>query len=448
MSTARAGCGKYGFFTGICIIAEFRRKPCGVWTVFCSYFFLDPWINLQQLCSLYNVKGVVVKKGAWFIWAFTVLALIAGCSSGNSPDGGSGALSLSLSDSATEQYRAVYVTIDEVMVHLGGDEESPDNWKPVMMSPKTVNLLELVNGVREELGVVALDSGHYTQMRLIVGQRPDSSLNLLSTGHPYANYIIDQNDPPNVRELKIPGGHHTGIKIVHGFNIDPNFTTELILDFDAHRSVVQAGSSGKWLLKPTIRVAELTQSAIIEGTVTSDDVPGAGIEGALVSVQRYNAGAADPRNRVVVDAATVTDANGNYQLIVAPGKYLLVVCAPEKQVSFGGIEVSSFLEVDRVLAAGAAGQVSGDLLIPGGGTEQHAVLSFRQKVDVEGAEKYIEIKSVNVLNAGTYSIHLPANPMLPGYTLIASSLNYLSQTYTGIVVPEGGVMLQNISLLK
>jgi hypothetical protein len=39
------------------------------------------------------------------------------------------------------------------------------------------NLCELVNGVREELGLASLRSGHYTQMRLIIGRDPDDGIN-------------------------------------------------------------------------------------------------------------------------------------------------------------------------------------------------------------------------------------------------------------------------------
>ncbi len=56
---------------------------------------------------------------------------------------------------------------------------------------KTYNLLELVNGVLEELGMTELPAGHYTQMRLFIGDDPDDGVNIFGDPHEFANYVID-----------------------------------------------------------------------------------------------------------------------------------------------------------------------------------------------------------------------------------------------------------------
>jgi uncharacterized protein DUF4382/carboxypeptidase family protein len=242
--------------------------------------------------------------------------LMTGCGGG----GGSGQIKLSLTDSATDQYNAVYVTIDSIEVHASN--MSDDSWVTLdnLTLPRTINLLDLMNGVREELGIASLSSGHFTQMRLIIGKTPDSGINILSQAHPFANYVIDINNV--VHELKVPSGFQTGIKIVGGFDVNDNETTELILDFDASASVVVAGKSGQYILKPTIKILETTDFAIVSGTVTSGV---AVVPGAMVSAQIFDPAAADPKDQVVIEAATVTDLNGNYKLFVRPGTYNFVV---------------------------------------------------------------------------------------------------------------------------
>jgi len=183
----------------------------------------------------------VLKLWVW-IASSLFIVMLAACGGGESSSSSTGTLSLSLSDATTDEYNAVYVTIEEVQVHK--DEDS--SWQVVASPNKTYNLLELVNGVREQLGIAELQTGHYTQMRLIIGETPDNGVNLLSEGNPHGNYIIDKSD--TYYELKIPSGYQTGIKIVHGFDITENQTTELILDFDASRSIVKAGNSGRILL--------------------------------------------------------------------------------------------------------------------------------------------------------------------------------------------------------
>jgi len=70
-----------------------------------------------------------------------------GCSGGGGSDSGTGTLSLSLTDATTDQYQAIYVTIKEVWVHVGGDEENDGNWEVVASPEKTYNLLELVKAM-------------------------------------------------------------------------------------------------------------------------------------------------------------------------------------------------------------------------------------------------------------------------------------------------------------
>lgn len=382
------------------------------------------------------------------------LLISCGDSGGGSGTGGAGSLALSLADSSTEEYRAVYVTIRSIEVHLGGNENRQGNWQNVDLPtnpntglPKeriTVNLLELVNGVREDLGIAELASGHFTQMRLIIDTVPDGTTNILSQGHPFANYVIDQSNPANVHELKIPSGLQTGVKIVGGFDIYPNQTTELILDFDACRSVVKAGNSGKWLLKPTIKIARLEDFSIINGIVTDDTIDENPIEGAMVSAQIFSGGDTETKDddALIIKTATITDSNGEYKLFVEPGTYNLVVYAEAKTPDFNKISTTpgEVLEgataEDFMLGDSDTGTVSGNIIISGAGDEQHATLSFRQEADCTLCAEYekIEIKAINVANNSSYDTGLPVGT----YSLTASSDGYLTQNPNDFDITDGG----------
>ena len=393
-----------------------------------------------------------------FLFAIITIFVLTACSGGGGgSNGGIGTLSLSLTDASSSDYKAVVVTIDEIQVHIKGNGNSPNNWKAVDMpiSPLTINLLDLVNGVREDLGLVDLKARSYTQMRLIIGDTPNPDT------LPFANYVITNTDPVEIHELKIPSGDKTGFKIVNGFTIAADQKTELILDFDACRSVVQAGNSGQWLLKPTVKVRNTANYVIIEGRVTDDTPSAMGINGVLVTVQKYDGTAIDPKDKVVVVAATLTDflkteagdeipdTEGNFSIFVEPlangEHYYLVAYKDEYIPDFLIItelaEGETKPDQDLILSEDGSGTVAGLVTINGAdNTEQYATLSFRQGVP---NDEMIEIKSINVLNTYPYSVDLPEEL----YTLVASTLfGFETEEYTSLTVETGVTTTQDVEL--
>ena len=275
-----------------------------------------------------------LHKSLTIISALMISALFLSCGSGGSGDsssGETGTVAMSLTDAMSNKFNAVYVTIDDVQVHLKGNGNGNNSWTSVSTPnlPKTFNLYDLTNGVREEIGLADLEAGDYTQMRLIIGEDPDSGINLFSEAHPHANYVIDTDD--NYQELKIPSGYQTGLKIVHGFTISANQTTELILDFLAEKSVVVSGNGENWHLKPTVKVGSTEELSIIRGKVTTDgSTP---IEGAVVSAQQFDGSAEDDKDKVTIQASTVTDSDGYFSLFVSPDAYNIVVYLPHVSVA-------------------------------------------------------------------------------------------------------------------
>jgi hypothetical protein len=373
-----------------------------------------------------NNQELTRMKGLRF-WLFIVLALfipalalLGGCGSSSSDGGGgTGTVSLSLTDATIDGVKAVYVTIEQVSVH----KDEGGGWQDIPVETKTHNLLELVNAVREELGIALLETGHYTQLRMKLTDQPDDGINILSESHPYGNYVID--DLNEYTKLKIPSGYQTGVKVVCGFDINLNQTTELALDFDALRSIVESGSSENLLLKPTIKVFELDEYSIISGTVTDGEN---GLQDVLVSAQDY-----DPTASDVVQASTTTDISGSYAIFVAPGTYSIVAYKDNYGPACAEIEAlpnTTHTEVDFQLASADTGTISGAVTIANGSEEQHVTISFRQSTQCSAEDKVIEIKSVNVLKDESYSKTLPVG----FYDVVAWTYNELTQEETNVEI--------------
>jgi len=265
------------------------------------------------------------RAGSWIMLVLAVFFFWScggggGGGSVSGSGGGTGTLSLGLVDAPGGNYKAVYVTIGQVQVcretgpcdGAGDGYDCECQWDTITTVNRTYNLLELVNGVMVSLGQKDLEAGIYHQMRLLLYDVPDDTLNILGNEHPFPQYVIDEDDV--VHAMKVPSGYQTGIKLVHSFEIVSGLTTELILDFDVARSVVKAGNSGKYILKPTIKVIGTYNRATVSGIVTSDEDTPVPLEGAMVTAWYQ-----DMDDNWIAAMSTMTDATGAYMLYLDLG---------------------------------------------------------------------------------------------------------------------------------
>jgi hypothetical protein len=282
-------------------------------------------------------------------------------------------------------------------------------------------------------------------MRLYLGDTPDDVENILGGAHPSPNYVIDNDD--DIHELKVPSGYQSGIKLVREFEIVAGLTVDLVLDFDASASVVKAGKSGKYLLKPTIKVIDTVNNAILNGTVSEViEEQQAGLAKASVSAQIYTANPDDAKDQVSVYTSTLTaeddDINnaGEYLMYLHPGTYNIVAykdgyiakCA-NISVSFGDVITQNFELSTADAIVSVVVNVSG---VPEG--EQSATISFRQEqgcTDEDGNivdGQVIEVDNLNVVNGDGYTINLPE-----GIYSVISSTDGMETSLQELTVEEG-----------
>lgn len=367
---------------------------------------------------------------AVFLMVLPLVSCGGGGSSGTA--GTTGTLGIGLTD-APGDYLNVFVTIDEIQVKQGLDD-GESGWLTVLTPGQTFDLLVLQNGVIADLGLAELEAGQYNQMRLILGELPETS------DHPFANYLIIEGESEPV-ELKVPSGYQTGIKIVQGFNIEVAGSTELILDFNAEKSVVQAGKSGNWLLKPTIKVLETVTysvSGVVNTVVETVPVP---INGATVSAQVYDSGTGD----ISVAGGTTTDFidpdEGAYKMYLPISQDMFNIVAtmdgysPECLVldaTSSGImayEGYNFTLTETAMGSFIA-SVSGLAT-----AEDSASISIRQEI---GSCGMVEVGSTSVINTMlgdelTYS--LPVALPVGTYQVVVTA-GELSQEINGVEIVE------------
>ena len=145
-------------------------------------------------------------------------------------------------------YDQINIVVTRVEVLKSG-ADSTSGWIVINNIQATYNLLTLRNGASVILGNIALDIGHYTQIRLILG----AGSNIVVNGVAYS--------------LDIASGAQTGIKLNHEFDIQADVVYELMLDFNAEHSIVLTGN-GQYKLKPVIRVVPVVISGTISGIIT------------------------------------------------------------------------------------------------------------------------------------------------------------------------------------
>ena len=375
--------------------------------------------------------------------AFAVAGLAACGGGGGGSSADSGTLRLALTDAPSCGYDAVNITVVKVRVHKSnGAGDNDSGWSEIVLNPaRRLNLLNLTNGVLDELGQTALPAGQYTQLRLVLADNGGAT--------PFANSVIPTGGAEVA--LRTPSGQQSGVKANINIDIAANRLADFVLDFDACKSVVVAGNSGQYLLKPVVSVIP----RYISGVAGFVDL--ATLANGNTSLSLQQAG--------VVIKATTPDNTGKFVLQpVAPGAYTLVMTAPGRTTM---VVTNVAVGADTVTSVNASGTALISPASPSGTvTGTSAADAFVRALQpltgggtIEVAGRYVDSTTgvysyPLVVNAPLVAPYVPAPGLLlfvadaavaGKYTLKASLTGFADRTSVLTTLVAGGTITTNFS---
>lgn len=343
------------------------------------------------------VKVVLPYFAAWLI---IVMVGCGGSGGGSSQQAGAGSLNASLTDAPAGGFTAVNVTVSKVRVHQSSTASENDaGWTDITLNPaRKINLLNLSNGVLEDLGQTSLSTGHYTQLRLVL---------VANSGTNPANSVVLAADPATEIALDTPSAVQSGIKLINEFDVVSGQRVDLVLDFNALKSVVARGN-GTFLLKPVIKVVPTALNGIegfIDTAILGDDV--------LVSAQASGN---------VIGSTTPNPQTGEFFLSRLPlGNYDVVLTAKGRATAvIAGVPVTSTVSTTIVsigtarltLPVSITKNVSGTVTLNPASTTEVAYVAAKQTFG-SGPTVTVATKAADPAS-GSYVLTLPVDAPLLG----------------------------------
>ncbi|NVM76088.1 hypothetical protein FHW83_001883 [Duganella sp. SG902] len=359
-------------------------------------------------------------------------ALLSACGGGG---GGSapaapstGTLGVSVTDAPACGFDAVNVTVSKVRVHQSASAAETDSgWTDITLNPaRKINLLALNNGTLDALGQTSLSAGHYSQLRLVLDG---------NTGNGLANSVVPSGSTTE-QTLDTPSAVQSGIKLVNEFDVAAGQRVDLVLDFDACKSVVTKGN-GKYALKPVVKVIPFTLNGI-SGYVSTALLA----NHVMVSAQQ---------NGVVVSATAPNPSTGEFALTRLPlGNYDVVITADASAAAVvGAVPVTSTSAMVPIstaaapitLPASTTGSIAGAVTLAPASTTAAAYVSAKQSF-AAGPVVTIKYRGAD-LDSGNYTLSgLPVKA--PQYAPYSATLPLRFST-ASTVLPGAGKYLVEAS---
>ncbi|GCB04427.1 lipoprotein [Ralstonia sp. SET104] len=302
-----------------------------------------------------------------------------------------------MTDAPSCGYDHVYVTVNKVRVNASSTAADADGgWTDItLQTPQKIDLLSLTNGVLSDLGSAPLPAGQYQQIRLVLAANQGNTL---------ANSVVPTGGTE--QPLSTPSATQSGYKIIQPFTVQANTLVDLVLDFNACKSIVTQGN-GNYLLKPVVTAT----TAVVSGAITGFVAPGQ--TGATVYAEQngvvIKGTVADSTGKFTLSPLVQSSTNGNYDVVIvdnnpAGGHATGVIRAVPVTASATTTVSTSTQPI--TLSASVTRTASG--------TATAAAQASLVALQTVGSASY-EITSANAdLTTGAYSMNLPAATPVAG----------------------------------
>lgn len=210
--------------------------------------------NLKITHPKKNVTTSALALQVWLIASVVsifIIALLVGCKKVDSTSDGSGQ-SVNNPDKTNFNMRMTDAPgdYDQVNVEIIGAEVHSDvnGWVSLNVKPGIYNLLDLTNGKDTLIANGQIAVGKVSQIRLTLGTNN--------------TVVVDSQ----TYALSTPSAQQSGLKLDVNANLLSGIDYNMLIDFDADKSIVKTGN-GKYILKPVIRVVSSAVNGAIKGIV-------------------------------------------------------------------------------------------------------------------------------------------------------------------------------------
>lgn len=263
--------------------------------------------------------------------ALVAMIALAGAACSDSMAGGSGKVSVLLTDAPGDLVRAV-VTIDQVYLQPGAEEGAQ---RVILRDDDvTVDLLTLANETASLVSETVVPAGSYQQLRFVISggyievENADGSTSIYATSPTYAGLPAGETVDG---ELRMPSFARSGLKVTmpNGGMMVGGGTKIMLVDFDVAQSFGHAaGNSGAWVMSPVLHATEVAQSASVTVTLTRPSTLTLPTGVAMTDFKAVLKNSAGSNEEL---AFTDANADGVFEAtyaFVLPGTYTVDLAAP------------------------------------------------------------------------------------------------------------------------